>query len=311
MLTDLKISQVSGMPTAFGTGSIALGTDVLASGIHAVSIGSQAHAIGDNAVAIGGEANWAYGDHSIALGSNVQAEGLYSFASGWFSLATGTASYAGGYGNEANGNSSMAIGRYNEPIVSAGYGYDDGTPLFIVGNGDGDMTRSNALVIFKNGEVGIGTDSPSEILDVDGRARFRGVDASLPSTNDLRVTANGTLTTNTSDMRLKEDIRSIENALHRVLQLRGVTFTWKADPESGAQLGLIAQEVQKVFPDLVHESQHGLLGVDYSEMVGVFVEAIKEQQFLIDQQAAEIERLKSLEARIEALERHIPTSKDQ
>ena len=69
----------------------------------------------------------------------------------------------------------------------------------------------------------------------------------------------------------------IENSLEKVLQLRGVVFEW-IDTENKS-IGVIAQEVQKVLPDVVHEDpDSGLLSVAYGNMVGVLIEAIKEQQ---------------------------------
>lgn len=122
------------------------------------------------------------------------------------------------------------------------------------------------------------------------------------SANDLRVTANGTLTTNASDINMKENISTLKNSLDKIKKLRGVSFTWKDDPTIGPQHGLIAQEVKEIVPELVFKNGK-YYGVDYSEMVGLFVEAIKEQQRIIDQQQKEIQELKKLDARISKLEK--------
>lgn len=97
-----------------------------------------------------------------------------------------------------------------------------------------------------------------------------------------------------SDARLKENIREIDSPLERVLQLHGVTFDWK-DPAKGKnQLGLIAQEVETVFPEVVTTSQKtGLKSVAYATLVGALVEAIKEQNKLIIDQQKELRRLKT------------------
>ena len=141
---------------------------------------------------------------------------------------------------------------------------------------------STRMIIDTDGEVGIGGITPTQRLDVDGNARFRAVGTSA-SVNDLRLTSDGTLTTNTSDLRLKENITTIENALDKVTRLRGVSFHWKEDAQAGIQHGLIAQEVQEILPELVFKSG-GFYGVDYSELVGLFVEAFKEQKSVMDQQ---------------------------
>ena len=143
----------------------------------------------------------------------------------------------------------------------------DSTQALIYGEFDNDLLALNAA-------VGIGLTTPSESLDVNGSARFRSV-GNAGSANDLRITANGTLTTNTSDVRLKQNVRPIENALEKISLLRGVSFEWKNDPSSGRQQGILAQDVLKIAPELVFERQ-GYYGVDNSELVGLFVEALKE-----------------------------------
>ena len=114
------------------------------------------------------------------------------------------------------------------------------------------------------------------------------MDNSAIASNDLRITTNGTLTTSGSDLRLKENISTLHNSLDRLLKLRGVSFSWIEDPRAGTQLGMIAQEVREVVPEIVFKRGE-YYGIDYSEMSGLFVEAIKEQQGLIEQQAREIE----------------------
>jgi hypothetical protein len=75
-----------------------------------------------------------------------------------------------------------------------------------------------------------------------------------------------------SDERLKSDIRTLPAALDTVDQLRGVSFV----KDGKANIGVIAQEVQKVLPQLVHEGADGYLSVAYGNLVGVLIEAVKE-----------------------------------
>jgi thiamine phosphate synthase YjbQ (UPF0047 family) len=86
-----------------------------------------------------------------------------------------------------------------------------------------------------------------------------------------------------SDERLKSNIQTIENAVDTVKALRGVTF----EKDGKASLGVIAQEVQKVLPELVMENGE-YLSVAYGNMVGVLIEAIKEQQAQIDELKAKV-----------------------
>ncbi len=102
----------------------------------------------------------------------------------------------------------------------------------------------------------------------------------------------GTLTQN-SDASLKTNITSIYNALPQLMKLSGYRYNWKdshADPEK--QIGLLAQEVQAVFPELVKENSNGKLGVNYNGMIPVLLEGIKEQQKQIEKQQKEIDNLK-------------------
>ena len=98
------------------------------------------------------------------------------------------------------------------------------------------------------------------------------------------VTA-GTFNT-TSDENTKKDITPITDALSKVQQLGGYNFTFKHNDEKSS--GVIAQEVQKVMPELVQEGGEGHLTVQYGNMVGLLIEAIKEQQVQIDELKAQL-----------------------
>lgn len=100
-------------------------------------------------------------------------------------------------------------------------------------------------------------------------------------TTTAGVEVNGTLTatevTATSDERLKSDIQTIDNALDKVMNMRGVSYTKQA--EKG--IGVIAQEIEKVLPEVVTDGEYK--SVAYGNIVGVLIEAIKEQQKQIDE----------------------------
>jgi len=91
-----------------------------------------------------------------------------------------------------------------------------------------------------------------------------------------------------SDERLKTNINIIPNALDKVLKLDGVTWDWNKETTDETYLekpktGLIAQQVQKVLPEVVTERNDGYLALDYSKMMGLLVQAIKEQQDQINE----------------------------
>ena len=109
-----------------------------------------------------------------------------------------------------------------------------------------------------------------------------------PSSNrQLYVTSAGVLTTSSSDARLKTNIVVIPNALQKVMGLRGVTYNWKDGRDTTRVLGMIAQEMLKVAPELVFQNNNGYYGIHYAETTGLLVEAIKEQQKVIEQLKAE------------------------
>jgi len=101
-------------------------------------------------------------------------------------------------------------------------------------------------------------------------------------------TATGNITAY-SDERLKENVQTIENALDKVSQMRGVTYNYKSELNDGQRgTGVIAQEMQQVMPEVVEEGQY--LSVAYGNLVGVLIEAVKELQ-------AEIKELKDASAK--------------
>jgi hypothetical protein len=90
-----------------------------------------------------------------------------------------------------------------------------------------------------------------------------------------------------SDRRLKDNIKNIENPIEKVQQLNGVTWEWNSNADDLQQslptVGVIAQEVEEVLPQLVHDRENGYKGVDYAKLTGLLIEAIKEQQKQIDE----------------------------
>jgi len=115
---------------------------------------------------------------------------------------------------------------------------------------------------------------------VDGGVNLYYDNVSKLETASGGVTVSGTLTatevTATSDERLKSDIKTIDNALDKVMNMRGVFYTKQA--ERG--IGVIAQEVEKIIPEVVHTNEYK--SVAYGNMVGVLIEAIKELKTEID-----------------------------
>jgi Chaperone of endosialidase len=97
-----------------------------------------------------------------------------------------------------------------------------------------------------------------------------------------------------SDIRFKKDVHTLKSALDKVLKLRGVTYEWDKDKVHGAgfpggrQIGLIAQEVEKELPELVHTDSNGYKSLSYDKLGPVLIEAVKEQQKEITDEKDEI-----------------------
>ena len=139
-------------------------------------------------------------------------------------------------------------------------------------NAGGD---SNALVVSGAGNVGIGKYQPGYKLDVTGTIR---------ATSDIIAF---------SDKRVKENIFTINNALDKVTKLRGVSYKRSDLKDNKTKIGVIAQEVLNVLPEVVAKDDKGLYSVAYGNLAGVFIEAIKELKLEVDILKQEIKELKN------------------
>lgn len=117
--------------------------------------------------------------------------------------------------------------------------------------------------------------------------------ASLRIRDDNVVEITGTFFNN-SDIRSKKNIEPLSNVLEKLSNLNGVTYNWKEPGISNKkEIGMIAQEVEKVFPELVTTDTEGYKSVSYVNFTAVLLEAIKEQQQEINQLKQEIQQLKN------------------
>lgn len=124
-------------------------------------------------------------------------------------------------------------------------------------------------------------------------------DMRLSDAGDLHVDGNVVAySTTISDEKLKDDIQIVDNAIDKIKQLKGVTFTYKHDGKQSA--GVIAQDVEKVLPTaiiettmpMISESDETYKTVQYDQLVAITIEAIKQQQETIEQLKDEIKTLK-------------------
>jgi subtilisin-like proprotein convertase family protein len=101
----------------------------------------------------------------------------------------------------------------------------------------------------------------------------------------------GALTQN-SDERLKTNIKPIKNSLKQIKQLNGYTYNWKdSHRPSQNQIGLLAQEIEKILPELVESNQDGIKSVNYISLIPLLLESIKDQQTQIDELKSVVKKL--------------------
>lgn len=152
----------------------------------------------------------------------------------------------------------------------------DGTLMFREDRADADFMLVNMLktglgqrVAFPTGNVGIATLNPIYKLDVNGEAHA----TTFSSPNAFN---------SASDFRFKKNIRPLSSSLQKIEALQGVAYEWKTGeyPERGfndrSQIGFIAQDVEKVVPEVVATDSSGYKSMDYSRVVPLLVEAVKE-----------------------------------
>ena len=261
--------------TASGEGATAMGAETNASGWGATSMGARTTASFDGATAMGTETN-ASGESSTAMGAGTIASGMVSTAIGQDAIASGEGSTAiGEWITAGTASHATIIGMgvdtsnrlVNNITQSLMIGFCSTIPTLFVGPSSGAGTI---------GKVGIGITNPGHLLQLAGGAYCDGT---------------GTWVSG-SDRAYKRDIKDLTKyGIQDVLKLRSVSYIHKQDKNNKVQIGLIAQEVKQVIPEVV-DGEEGSMGLAYDRLVPVLVNAIKEQQKEIDDLKMEIEKLK-------------------
>jgi hypothetical protein len=225
-------------------------------------MGYQTTASGDSSTAIGGHTQ-ATGETSTAMGDSSTASGETSTAIGAGTLASGKISTAIGNFTTASDYASLVIGQYN----ASGSTANDATQFSL---------ENTAFVI------GNGTDSFEDTSDA-FKVMFNG-DATL--SRDLTVKGDIVVS---SDARLKSNIVSLGSTLSRLLLIDGKSYTMLKDGKQ--KIGLLAQEIKEVFPELVSEDDNEMLAVNYQGLVPVLINALKEQNDKISRLENLVEKL--------------------
>ena len=283
-----------------GTNAVAMGYSTTASGDTSTAMGFYTSASGDDSTAMGRETtasgNWstamgysttASGDTSTAMGYFTTASGSYSTAMGYFTTASGSSSTAMGAGTSASGSCSTAmgasttasgdsstamgagtsasdfasvvIGQYNSSgssVTNNATSFNTANTAFVIGNGTASNAKSDAFKVLFNGDATV--------------------------SNDLTVSGDVVIS---SDARLKSNIVSLGSTLPKLLQIDGKSYEMKGKQK----IGVLAQEIKEVFPELVSEDDNEMLAVNYQGLVPVLINALKEQDAKMNEQQTEID----------------------
>jgi Chaperone of endosialidase len=209
--------------------------------------------------------------------------------------------------------------------ISVGYGFVS------LATGAKDIPPADRMVVDLYGDVGIGTTSPQSRLDVNGRiASNSGLVLTSGNGDAWSIYNNGNLVFyhgtygpsayisstdgsyhQSSDLRLKRDITNLYQALDRLLKLRPVSYRLRSAPTNAPlSLGLIAQEVEPLFPEVVSEGANGMKDLAYSELVPVLIRAIQELNQKMESQIKRKDaKLATLEKQNAAMERELAEQK--
>ncbi|MFL0354119.1 tail fiber domain-containing protein [Xanthomarina sp. GH4-25] len=353
--------------------STSASTSMGATGRYSFATGRTTEASGDYSVAMGYQNTTASGDYSFALGITANASGSQSVAMGTLSLAneskavsigtsttsSGTASLAMGYYTKAFGNYATAMGynTYADAYASTAFGKENigggnattwiaTDPLFEIGNGDSNLSRSNAVTVLKNGYVGFNGNPDTDFHLLHGNNGLAsGMKLENNSNNawwrfyvssgsdDLRLysasqgaTIIGAFDdisgnyTSTSDRRLKKNFEKLHFNWTDFMKLETLTYQYKAQKDTKEYIGLIAQDVQPIYPELINYNEDSdVYHLNYSGFGVIAIKAVQEQQKIILSQQLRIEALEAqlskkdeaynaLSSRIETIETFLKTS---
>jgi len=254
--TGHNSTAIGNQTKAMGENSMATGNESVASGVNSTAMGFKTTASGDFSFAISRYTK-ASNYCATAIGNYTVARGESSFAAGTYSTAIGYGAVSFGYNTIARSSNSLVIGKWNV-ISGDSLQWITTDPAFTIGNGYGNNNRYNALNAMKDGNLYIA--------------------GSLYQSSDINI---------------KENIIPLENITNKLKNITPIYFNFideKVHPK-GRHIGLIAQEVQEQFPELVMTSPNGHLAVDYASMSAVLIQVIKEQQEMIVKQNQEINKI--------------------
>ena len=208
------------------------------------------------------------GTNSVAMGNNTTASGNNSTAMGYFTTASGNKTTAMGANTTASDYASLVIGQFNSSgssVTNNATSYNTANTAFVIGNGTDSSNKSDAFKVMFNGDTTV--------------------------SNDLTVSGDVVIS---SDARLKSNIVSLGSTLPKLLQIDGKSYEMKGKQK----IGVLAQEIQEVFPELVSEDDNEMLAVNYQGLVPVLINALKEQDKIIKSQEVRLANIENLIANL-------------
>jgi hypothetical protein len=187
-------------------------------------------------------------------------------------------------GNESKGYIDMGINSSNYNEAAYNIGSKNDSYIYCMGNTGGSPVggnlsigtgSANTVLKFHTG----GTTSAYERMRIDASGNV-GIGTTSPGSYKLNINGNCYASQYfvPSDIRLKHDIKTLENTLDNIMKLRGVSFIYNSDENGKRQIGFVAQEVEEIFPEFITTDENGLKGVSYANLTAVLVEGIKNQQ---------------------------------
>jgi hypothetical protein len=282
--------DITGTATSFnGSADITISAAITAGSIVNADINASA-AIADTKLATISTAGKVANSATTATNANTASAIVARDASGNFSAGTITAALSG----NASTATTAAAWTTGRTITLTG----DVTG--VSGSFDGSGNISFATTIAAN-SVELGTDTTGNYvagltagngISITGTAG-EGWSPTVAMTGSYtgNFTATGEVTAY-SDITLKDNIEVIADPLTKILKLRGVTFTRNdLEDKETRHMGVIAQEVEQYFPEVVHTTENGIKTVNYGAMAGAFIEAFKDQQRQIDELKALVQKL--------------------
>jgi trimeric autotransporter adhesin len=278
--------------TATGVGALghnATGSENTASGVNALSANTTGN--GNTAVGSGALTNNLAGENNTSIGQvalNANTTGFTNSAVGGYALASNTT----GAQNTAIGGAALLSNTTGDNNIA--FGMNAGSNLT---TGNSNITIGNTGAAGEGGTIRIGAtgqQSRTFIAGIWGSRVRKGASVVVTSTGQLGIEE--------SSERYKTDIASMGPRSEAIQRLRPVTYRLKTDPAGDLQYGLIAEEVNQVYPELVVRDDAGQIeGVRYDRFAPILISEIQQQQRTMAAQAEQLGELKQQFAELQEL----------